>query len=288
VKVGIDSYSYHRYFGEVYGNQKKPGRSMSYEDFLKRAAELKVDGVSLETCFFQSSDESYFKGLKDLCEAGNLEVVVAWGHPLGFEGGTKPEAVEDLKKHFRTCRILGAKVMRVVGSSLEYRNDPHGPQIERLAKIFRECAKMAGDEGIILADENHFDFTTEEYLGLMEAVGSPHFSMCLDTGNSLRNGDDPVASARLLGKYIVATHTKDVMPQYGWDPKDWMFFACTPVGQGLINFPALVGELEKVGYGGLFAVELDYMDPKYKDEDLAVKASIAYLKKLQKTYPRRA
>ena len=39
---------------------------------------------------------------------------------------------------------------------------------------------------------------------------------------------------------------------------------------------------------GLFAVELDYMDPKYKDEDRAVKASVDYLKGLQKTYPRRA
>ena len=75
--------------------------------------------------------------------------------------------------------------------------------------------------------------------------------------------------------------------QYGWDPKDWMFFSCVPVGQGIIDFPALVGELEKAGYNGLYAVELDYMDPKYKDEDLAVKASIAYLKKLQKDYPHR-
>jgi 3-oxoisoapionate decarboxylase len=284
MKVGIDSYSYHRYFGEVYGNQKKPSRSMTYADFLVRAAAFKVDGVSLETCFFESLDESYLKGLKDLCDAGKLEVVVAWGHPLGFEGGKKPEAVEDLKKHFRTCHILGTRVMRVVGSSLDYRNDPHGPQIERLTKIFRECAKMAGDEGIVLADENHFDFTTDEYLGLIQAVGSPHFGMCFDTGNCLRNGDDPVASARLLGKHIFATHTKDVMAQYGWNPKDWAFFSCTPVGQGLIDFPGVVGELEKIGYTGLFAIELDYMDPTFKDEDIAVKSSVDYLKKLQKKF----
>jgi sugar phosphate isomerase/epimerase len=288
MKVGIDSYSYHRYFGEVYPNQEKPRRSMGYEDFLKRAAALRVDGVSLETCFLESLDESYLKRLRELCDTGGLEVVVAWGHPQGFEGGAKPEAVDDLRAHFAACRILGAKVMRVVGSSLDHRNEPHGPQIERLTRIFRQCAAMAGDEGIVLADENHFDFTTEEYLGLLQAVGSPHFGMCFDTGNCLRNGDDPVASARLLAKHIAATHTKDVMPQYGWDPKDWMFFACTPVGKGLIDFPGLVAELEKVGYNGLYAIELDYMDPVFKDEDLAVKASVAYLKRLQKSFPRRA
>ena len=288
MKVGIDSYSYHRYFGEVYANQKKPAKSMSYMDFLKRAMELKVDGVSLETCFLESLDESYLKGLKEIVDRGKLEVVVAWGHPQGFEGGMKPEAAEDLRKHFRTCHILGASVMRVVGSSLDHRNEPHGPQIERLTKIFKECSKMAADEGVKLADENHFDFTVDEYVGLIEAVGSPAFGLCLDTGNILRNGDDPVASTRLLGRHVFATHTKDVAAQYGWDPKDWTFFASVPVGQGIIDFPGLVGELEKTGYNGLYAVELDYMDPVYKDEDSAVKTSIAYLKKLQKTWPRKA
>jgi sugar phosphate isomerase/epimerase len=288
MKVAIDSYCYHRYFGEVYGNQAKPERSMTYSDFLTRAVELKVDGVSLETCFFESLDESYLKRLKEIIDRASLEVVVAWGHPMGFEGGKKPEAVEDLRKHFRTCHILGASVMRVVGSSLDYRNDPHGPQIERLTKIFKECSKMAADEGVKLADENHFDFTMDEYDGLIQAVGSPAFGLCFDTGNCLRNGDDPVASARRLGAHIFATHTKDVAAQYGWDPRDWMFFGTVPVGQGLVNFPALVAELEKSGYNGLYAVELDYMIPLYKDEDLAVRSSIAYLKKLQKTYPRRA
>jgi len=287
MKVGIDSYSYHRYFGEVYGNQKAPARTMSYEDFLNRAIQLKVDGVSLETCFLESLDESYLKRLREIIDRGKLEVVVAWGHPKGFEGGAKPQAIDDLRQHFKTCRALGASVMRVVGSSHDFRNDPHGPQIEKLTRIFRESAKMAGDEGIRLADENHFDFTVDEYLGLIDAVGSPSFGLCFDTGNCLRNGDDPVASARRLGTRVFATHTKDVVAQYGWDPKDWTFFSCVPVGQGIIDFPSLVGELEKAGYTGLYAVELDYLDPRHKEEDLAVKASIEYLKKLQRTYPRR-
>jgi sugar phosphate isomerase/epimerase len=287
MKVGIDSYSYHRYFGEVYANQGKPAKGMTYEDFLKRAIQLKVDGVSMETCFLESLDESYLKRLKEIIDRGALEVVVAWGHPMGFEGGKKPQAIEDLRAHFRTCRILGASVMRVVGSSLDYRNDPHGPQIERLTGIFKECAKMAGDEGVKLADENHFDFTTDEYLGLFQAVGLPNFGMCFDTGNCLRNGDEPVESARTLGRYILATHTKDVAPLYGWDPKDWMFFACTPVGRGIVNFPGIVEELERQGYTGLYAVELDYMDPRFREEDLAVKESIAYLKKLQKSHPKK-
>ncbi len=34
MKIGIDSYCFHRYFGEVYDNQQDPGRRITYEDFL--------------------------------------------------------------------------------------------------------------------------------------------------------------------------------------------------------------------------------------------------------------
>jgi sugar phosphate isomerase/epimerase len=283
MKVGIDSYCYHRYFGEVYSNQQDPGRRMNYEDFLRRAVELKVDGVSLETCFFDSFEDGYLKRLKEIIDQGKLEVVVAWGHPQGFEGGKKPEAMEDMKAMFRVCHALDATVMRVVGSSLDYRNDPHEPQLKALTKIFQDGARTAEDEGVKLAVENHFDFTTDEFMDLIDRVNSPYFGMTFDTGNALRIGDDPVETARLMAKHIYATHTKDVAPLYGVSPREWYFFACVPVGQGIINMPALADELLAGEYRGLFAIELDYMDPKYKDEDLAVEESVKYLQDLQKT-----
>ena len=61
MKTGIDSYCFHRYFGEVYDNQQEPGKRITCEDFLNRAIELEVAGVSLETCFFESQEEDYLK-----------------------------------------------------------------------------------------------------------------------------------------------------------------------------------------------------------------------------------
>jgi sugar phosphate isomerase/epimerase len=281
MKVGIDSYCYHRFFGEVYGPLGEPNRRMTYADFLRRAAELKVDGVSLETCFFESLDDAYLYGLKEIIDGAGMEPVVAWGHPKGFEGGKAPQAMTDLCAMFRVCHILGATVMRVVGSSLDYRNDPHEPQLRALTGIFKEAAQIAEGEGVKLAMENHFDFTTDEFADLIDRVSSPYFGMCFDTGNALRIGDDPVESARLLGKHIFATHTKDVKPVYGVSPKEWYFFACVPVGQGVINMPALADALLATGYQGLFAVELDYAHPEVTDEDVAVEQSIRYLQGLK-------
>lgn len=283
MKIGIDSYCYHRYFGEIYDNQNDPGRRMTYADFLHRAVDLKVDGVSLETCFFDSFSDDYLRGLKAIIDAGHLEVVVAWGHPKGFEGGRKPEAMDELKAMFHVCHVLGASVMRVVGSSLDYRNDPHAPQLEALTGIFKDAARMAQNEGVRLAVENHFDFTVDEFMDLINRVNSPYFGLTLDTGNALRVGDDPVAAAQMLAPHVFATHTKDVAPLYGVSPKEWYFFACVPVGQGIINMPGLVDTLLAGGYQGLFAIELDYMDPKYRDEDWAVAESVKYLQELQQS-----
>ena len=65
MKVGIDSYCYHRYFGEIYPDQKDPGVRWTFHDFVNRAAELGVDGVSLESCFFESLEPDYLTGIKE-------------------------------------------------------------------------------------------------------------------------------------------------------------------------------------------------------------------------------
>jgi len=59
MKTGIDSYCYHRYFGEVYPDQEDPGIRWTFQDFVNRAAELEVDGVSLESCFFDSLEPGW-------------------------------------------------------------------------------------------------------------------------------------------------------------------------------------------------------------------------------------
>lgn len=286
MKIGIDSYCFHRYFGEVYDNQKDPGKRMTYKDFLNRAVELKVDGVSLETCFFESLDEAYLKGLKRIMDKGGLECIVAWGHPAGLEGGKNIKAVADMEQHFKTCKILGANVLRMVGSHYGLRNTPHRPQMKRLIKIMKDSAKRAEDQGIKLAMENHFDFTCDEMLEMFEAVDSAFFGMTLDTGNALRYGDDPVKAAKKLSKYIYALHFKDVAPLPNGNPEDWFYNACTAIGDGEIDVPALCKTLETSGYDGIYAVEFDYLHPKHKDEDSALIKSIDYMKKIRKELAR--
>ena len=281
MKIGIDAYCFHRYFGEVYDNQQAPGRRISYDDFLDRAVELGVAGVSLETCFFESTDDDYFRRMKETLDRGSLECLVAWGHPAGLEGGENLDALADMERYYPVCHLLGTEVLRMVGSHYGLRNTPHRPQMKRLMTILKEPVRRAEDQGIKLAMENHYDFTCDEMLEMFETIDSPSFGMTFDTGNAYRYGDDPVDAARKLAKYIHAIHFKDVAPLEDGNPDDWFYNACTPIGQGVLDVPTLVRTLDEAGFDGIYAIEFDYLDPQFGDEDAALVASVEYLKSLQ-------
>ena len=281
MKVGIDSYCYHRFFGEVYPQQPSPRRRLSLEDFLSRARELDVDGVSLESCFFPRFDSSYLAGIKKILDGYGFDRVYAWGHPDGLEGGLNERAYEDMVASIERARTIGADVMRVVGGSLMFRNQPHQPQLERLTRMFSDAVKVAEKSGVRLAVENHIDFNSDEMLSLITAVDSPFLGINFDTGNFVRLLDDPIKGMEKLAKHVYATHIKDLKPQKGVAADEWYFFSCTPVGDGIVDNLKLASLLARVGYQGFLAVEIDFLHPDYHgDEDGAVAQSIRELKKI--------
>ena len=281
MKVGIDSYCYHRFFGEVYPQQPPPERRLSLEDFLSRAKELDVDGVSLESCFFPRLDSSYLAGIKRLLDEFRFDRVYAWGHPDGLEGGLNERAYDDMVSSIERARAIGADVMRVVGSSLMFRNQPHQPQLERLTRMFSNAVKVAEKHGVRLAVENHIDFNSDEMVSLIKAVDSPLLGINFDTGNFVRLLDDPIKGMEKLAKHVFATHIKDLKPQKGVAADEWYFFSCTPVGDGIVDNLQLARLLTGAGYKGFLAVEIDFLHPDYLgDEDGAVAQSIHELKRI--------
>jgi sugar phosphate isomerase/epimerase len=282
MKIGIDSYCYHRFFGEVYPDQDAPQKKMTMEDFLKRAKELDVDGVSLESCFLPSFDEAYLKDLKAQLDEYKFDRVFAWGHPDGLERGQNPAAFKEMKECIPRAKMIGADVMRVTGSSLMFRLEPHAPQIEALTKQFREAVRIAEDYGIKMAVENHIDYTADEIMQLLENVDSSNFGVNFDTGNFLRLLDDPIRGMEILAPHVLAVHLKDLQVNIAEaKPNDWFFFSGVPVGQGLIDNQTLANILNKQNFTGFLAVEIDHPHIDWRGrEDEAVELSVKGLKKI--------
>ena len=178
------------------------------------------------------------------------------------------------------AKAIGADVMRVVGSSLKFRKQPHEPQITRLSQMFSEAVQIAEKYGIRMAVENHIDFTADEMLQLLTTVSSPYLGINFDTGNFLRLLDDPIKGMEKLAKYVYATHI-DLKPQKGVAADEWYFFSSTPVGDGIVDNLHLARLLSRAGYQGFLAVEIDFLHPDYlADEDRAVTKSIQELKQI--------
>jgi sugar phosphate isomerase/epimerase len=284
VRVGVDSYSYHRLYGEIYPNQIDPGRRWQFEQCIEEAVRIGADGISLETCFMPSFEPGYLGRLKDTLDHHGLERMLAWGHPDGLEGGKKPEAAREIEQHLTSCKALGVNLMRIVGSSLSFRNEPHGPQIQRVSAILKETVKKAEDAGVRLALENHIDFTADEILEILANVDSEYLGVNFDSGNTLRVFEDPVEAARKLAKRTYATHMKDIAPGHG-SPRDWTFWASAPCGSGIIDMPGVVTALRAAGYRGMLCVEIDFLKDKNADETQAVASAVQYLRTLVNPHP---
>lgn len=282
MKIGIDSYCYHRFFGDWYPDlQTDPGRRMTVWEFLDRARALGVEGVSLECCYLPEPTDAFLSSLRERLESLGIEPVWAWGHPNGLGSGTLPEAAEDLVRHLDAARRVGAGVMRICGGGRRTRPAIWAEHKAKLVPLLRRLCGPAERAGVVMAIENHIDLLAEEMAELIDAVGSPWLGVCLDTGNNLRMSEDPMAVARTLAPFARATHVKSLAAYQG-DPKTFGFWPSVPLGEGLIDIAEVVRLLRQADYRGLLAVEIDYLDPRYGgDEDAAVAASVAYLKHLQ-------
>ena len=113
-------------------------------------------------------DAAWFKDLKAQLDEYKFDRVYAWGHPDGLERGKNWKAYDEMVSMIPYAKAIGAEVMRVVGSSLMFRHEPHGPQIEALVKMFKQAVPVAKDNGVKLAVENHIDFTSDEILQLLK------------------------------------------------------------------------------------------------------------------------
>lgn len=281
MNVGIDSYCYHRFLGDVYPEQQAPAAPSTMERVIDRAHELGCEGISLESCFFPSFDAGYLADVRARLDAYGFDRVYAWGHPDGLEAGRNPQAKVEMIGHIRHAKAIGATVMRVVGSSFSFVRDPHEPQLRIISGWLKEAVRVAAGEGVSLAIENHIDYDADEILRLIEEVDSPFFGATLDTANFLRVLDDPVAATEKLAPHVLATHIKDVEPVKGRSVRAWNYFASVAAGEGLVEIDAIVAILVRAGYRGLLAFEADMPVARWLSrEDEMVERSVASLKRL--------
>ena len=124
----------------------------------------------------------------------------------------------------------------------------------------REATAVAERVDVNLAVENHQDLASEELLWLCESIGSQRFGITLDTGNPLATAEEPLDFTRRMAPYVKNVHLKDYCIYLS--EEGYRLVRC-PLGQGVINFPALFGILAEACPDVTMSIELGALEARY-------------------------
>lgn len=277
MRIGVDSFAFHRLLGAPRPGEEPPARTWADggPTVIAHTTRWGCDVVSLQTCFLDPPEGLDVGALRRA--ADGMDVALAWGHPEGLGLGSDAAAVADLERWMPVAANLGAGVLRIVvgGPGLRGR-DPVELQIERTIDPLRRAADLAADHGLRLAVENHADLRAAELRRLLDAVG-PDVGVCFDTGNAVRVGDDVVDAARLLEARILMLHVKDVAAVTASTDRITGPVS-VPFGEGAVPISGVLSVLhERVDAGAAVCVELGQIGPGADEEDLVVR-SLAWLR----------
>jgi 3-oxoisoapionate decarboxylase len=118
----------------------------------------------------------------------------------------------------------------------------------------RELAPVAKRLGLVVALENHLDFTIEELVALMRRIDSPQIGVLFDVGNGVATLDDPIETAEALAPYTVATHFKDFAIE---EVARGFRFTMVPLGAGSLQLREIARRLlPKVRPEANFCIEM--------------------------------
>ena len=140
----------------------------------------------------------------------------------------------------------------------------------RLLDLVEQLARETRDLGLGFAWHPHtatYIETPDEADRLFEnTAASGRVGICLDVGHWTVGGGDPVDAIRRYGSRTEHIHLKDVDPEvlgevqagrlgdFGGAVRARIF---TELGAGVIDLPAILTELDRIGYAGWLMVEQD-------------------------------
>lgn len=202
--------------------------------YLDLAAELGARVVEIPMPLLENLDDAGWNSLLERLAQMDAQPVAS-----------QTARLNDIQASLKLAARLGARILRVSATSVlaggrAFHKPPWREVFEGVVLALAGSAPRAADAGIALAIENHQDFTSVELLGLCAPYG-PHVGICLDTGNALAVGEDPIAFVRAVAPRVRHVHLKDYKVQ--WTAEGYRLLRCA-TGHGAIPFEALLKELK--------------------------------------------
>jgi sugar phosphate isomerase/epimerase len=216
---------------------------MTYDDLVRLAVELDVDGLDLTVYWFPNTSDAFLLPLRRLAykmavEIYSISIRTDMCRPTPE---LQTRELEEIQKWVDVAAKLGAGHIRVFGGDV-----PKGSTEDQAAQWVATVLKRAGDysgkKGVILGLENHGGITekAERVIQIVKQVDSPWVGINLDTGNFQSNAYSQIEACV---PYAVNVQFKTEIKEGGKDsPSDWN---------------RIMEMLAKGGYKGYLALEYE-------------------------------
>lgn len=198
---------------------------ISLRGMLERTRELGSD-------LFQICDYAPVEEL----DAGELAEIRRIADDLGIalELGTRGVEPDHLVRYLQIADVLGATVLRSM-----VQRGPGKPDLATSARLVAGLVPELEQRGVTLALETYEQVSTADLLTVVTAADSEKVGICLDPGNTVAALEHPMDVVRACAPYVRNLHVKD----FAFSRRDgWVgfTFAGTPLGEGLLDYDAMV------------------------------------------------
>jgi sugar phosphate isomerase/epimerase len=206
--------------------------TMTLEDFIRKAVELRLDGVDMTAYYLKSTDPEYLDSLRHL----------AYKHAVPFSGSAcgvsmvqaiaakRADSLNEIKKWVDVTDRLGASHLRIFAGPL-----PPGATLQQgidwVVETMKAASEYSGRKGIMLGLEDHNGVSqnADVCLEIMHRVNSPYAGINLDVTNFIPTAtQDVYAQIAACIPYATNTHIRDRF-EYDQSPVDldrvWRLFA---------------------------------------------------------------
>jgi sugar phosphate isomerase/epimerase len=282
VALGVDTLSYHCRLAES---------EITVEEVFSEIRALQASYVQLDLHHVREYSLESLEGLRAHADDLGLEIRVS-GDFVGTprSGDTPAVGVARIAGWAKRASVLGSPVVRVASGFYRAELATQPELIKAEQEYVIATLQLAVDtdaaKGTQIILENHSDFTPEEYVEIIEAVGSDRVGVFLDLINPVSTLSDPGAVVPMLVPYAVCGHVKDYRFESIYVPdryhrRGFEVLWCYP-GEGAADLPRLLGELTSRPDDRTYFLAIEGLDSRagVADQMKRLGASLGYLRGL--------
>lgn len=233
MKVGVGSYTWPWAVGREGYTPRHPLRAAGIFE-LSRNLGVEVVQLADKPYLHEMSREELLR-LDSAAKRNNLEIEV----------GTRGIEPSHLMTYLDIANVFHSTLVRTVTHQID----------ESAEARIREVLPAFEEAGVSLAMENHDEYSSKDFAGFIERIGSGNVGVCLDTVNSFAAMETPEIVVRTLAPYTLNLHVKDFNIARVGSELGFMVTGA-PAGRGRLDVQWIVDRIKQEGKNPNAIIEL--------------------------------